>query len=156
MPKQSAGLLVYRDRPTGREFFLAHPGGPIWARKDYGSWTIPKGEFLGDEEPEAAARREFLEEIGVEPPAARGVPLAPVTLASGKIVYAWAVHGDLTVDEVRSNHFTMEWPPRSGKRQEFPEIDRAAWFPLEEARRRIHPAQAPLLDALEYLLRRES
>jgi predicted NUDIX family NTP pyrophosphohydrolase len=152
MPKQSAGLLVYRVKPTGVEVFLAHPGGPIWAKKDAGSWTIPKGEFQGGEEAWEAARREFEEEIGVAPPAGKGLPLEPVTLKSGKKVFAWALEGDLEAETVRSNTFTMEWPPRSGRNQEFPEVDRAAWFTLEEARRRIHPAQAGFLESLELLI----
>jgi predicted NUDIX family NTP pyrophosphohydrolase len=156
MPKKSAGLLVYRVQPGGVEVFLAHPGGPIWAKKDAGSWTIPKGEFEEGEDAWDAARREFREEIGVEPPQAEGVPLVPVTLKSGKKVYAWAVEGDLDSEPRSSNTFTMEWPPQSGRRQEFPEVDRADWFGLEEARRRIHPAQAPLLDELKQLIRRRS
>src|SRR5262249_10720867 len=139
MPRKSAGLLVYRVTPGhGMEVFLAHPGGPIWAGKDSGSWTIPKGEFEENEDPWDAARREFREEIGSEPPDADARALTPVTLKSGKKVHAWAVTGDLDPGTLRSNTFVMEWPPHSGKRREYPEVDRAAWFSLEEARRRIH------------------
>jgi predicted NUDIX family NTP pyrophosphohydrolase len=115
-------------------------------------WTIPKGEFEESENAWDAARREFREEIGAAPPEANAVPLGSVTLKSGKIVHAWAVAGDLDPQAIRSNSFTMEWPPRSGVRREFPEVDRAAWFALAEARRRIHPAQVPFLEALEELL----
>jgi predicted NUDIX family NTP pyrophosphohydrolase len=151
MPKTSAGLLLYRRiDPNGVvEVLLAHPGGPIWANRDAGSWTIPKGEFEAGEAAWDAARREFREEIGSEAPETDAVPLGSVTLRSGKTVQAWAVEGDLDPGTLRSNTFTMEWPPHSGKRREFPEVDRVAWFTLVEARERIHPAQAPLLDALE-------
>ena len=144
---KSAGILLFRRSHGELEVLLAHPGGPFWQRRDDGSWTIPKGEIGAGEDPLDAARREFLEETGV---AAEGeaMPLAPCRQRSGKIVYAWAVEGDLDANALRSNTFTMEWPPRSGKQAEFPEIDRAAWFPLEEARRKILPGQAPLLSEL--------
>lgn len=155
MGKKSAGILVYRvSAEAGIEVFLAHPGGPVWAKKDEGSWTIPKGEFDEGEDAWDAARREFREEIGADPPEGVGVSLAPVTLRSGKRVHAWALRGDLDPATVRSNTFTMEWPPRSGRSREFPEVDRAGWFSLAEARRRIHPAQAPLLDELEVVVQR--
>lgn len=146
-PTTSAGLLLYRRATTGLEVLLVHPGGPYWARKDLGAWTIPKGEIETGEDALAAARREFAEETGADV-GGTFVPLSPVTMKSGKIVYAWAVEGDLDVGAVTSATFTLEWPPRSGRQQQFPEVDRAAWFDIAEARRRILPAQAPLLDDL--------
>jgi predicted NUDIX family NTP pyrophosphohydrolase len=139
---------MYRRRAGTLEVFLVHPGGPFWARKDAGAWSIPKGEIDPTEEPLAAARREFAEETGL---AAAGAfrPLAPVTQAGGKIVQAWAVEGDLDPSILQSNTFSIEWPPRSGRQRTFPEVDRAAWFPLEIARQKINPAQAALLDELE-------
>ena len=152
MPKQSAGLLMTRRRNGVDEFLLVHPGGPLWVKKDLGAWSIPKGEHAPDEDTLAAARREFEEETGAS---AEGpfVELTPVRLPSGKRVTAWIFSGDLDPDTIRSNRFTMEWPPRSGKRQEFPEVDRAAWFDLEEARRRINPSQAPILEEAARKLR---
>ena len=145
--KASAGLLVYRKGGCGVEVFLVHPGGPYWARRDLGAWTIPKGEIERDEEPLAAARREFSEETGsrIE---GTFVPLRPVAMKSGKIVHAWAVAGDIDPRTITSTAFVIEWPPRSGCQQRFPEVDRADWFTVDEARRRILPAQAPLLDDL--------
>jgi predicted NUDIX family NTP pyrophosphohydrolase len=152
--KSSAGILYYRRRAGRVEVLLAHPGGPFWAKKDAGAWTVPKGEFGEDEEPLAAARREFAEETGIE---AEGEPIAltPVRQRGGKTVHAWAFEGDCDPAAIRSNTFTMEWPPRSGRQQAFPEIDRAAWFAIEEARGRILPAQQPLLDELARILTRE-
>lgn len=154
MPKQSAGLLLYRESRGAIEVLLVHPGGPFWARKDDGAWSIPKGEFDGDEEPLAAARREFAEETGT---AIDGefIAVAPVRLPSGKIVHAWAVRADFDPARLRSNTFSMQWPPKSGRLREFPEVDRAAWFSLEQARAKIQPGQLPLLDQLAALLRRE-
>jgi predicted NUDIX family NTP pyrophosphohydrolase len=127
---------------------LVHPGGPFWAKKDAGAWSIPKGEYVEDEEdPLACARREFEEELGTPPPDDL-VPLGEVRQRSGKRVTAWAAAGDLDPAGIASNTFTMEWPPRSGRMQEFPEVDRAAWFALDEARERINPAQAAFLDRL--------
>jgi predicted NUDIX family NTP pyrophosphohydrolase len=152
MAKQSAGLLMYRVQDEHVEVFLVHPGGPFWARKDRGAWSIPKGEFGPDEEPLAAARREFHEETGFT--AARPfIALEPVRQSSGKIVRAWAVAGDCDPTRITSNTFALEWPPHSGKLQEFPEVDRAAWFPLERARDQILKSQRPLLDELEQRLR---
>jgi len=133
-----------RHRNGTDEFLLVHPGGPLWSGKDLGAWSIPKGEVAPDEDALEAARREFEEETGVR---ANGpfVELTPVRLSSGKRVTAWIFTGNLDPETIRSNLFTMEWPPRSGRRQEFPEVDRAAWFDLDEARRRISPGQAPLL-----------
>jgi predicted NUDIX family NTP pyrophosphohydrolase len=138
---------MYRRRAGTLEVFLVHPGGPFWARKDAGAWSIPKGEIDPTEEPLAAARREFAEETGL---AAEGAfrPLAPVTQAGGKIVQAWAVEGDLDPSALQSNTFSIEWPPRSGRQKTFPEVDRAAWFSLDVAREKINPAQAALLDEL--------
>lgn len=145
--KQSAGLLLYRLRP-GIEVFLVHPGGPYWAKKDEGSWSIPKGEFEEGDDPLEAARRELREETGfsVEGDLAR---LDPVKQAGGKTVNAWMVEADLDPDELVSNTFEMEWPPRSGKIRQFPEVDRASWFSLEEARKRILKGQMPLINQLE-------
>src|SRR5262249_8007870 len=133
----SAGLLLYRRRPDV-QVFLVHPGGPFWARKDLGAWTIPKGEFTPDEAPLDAAKREFEEETGF-PIDGEFRALTPVKQPGGKIVHAWMIQSDCDAERVRSNHFTMEWPPKSGKMQSFPEVDRAAWFTLTEARARILP-----------------
>jgi predicted NUDIX family NTP pyrophosphohydrolase len=145
--KTSAGLLMYR-RLDGRplEVLLAHPGGPFWARKDLGAWTIPKGEYT-DEDPLAAAQREFVEETGFSP-APPFIPLASVKQKSGKVVSAWAFEGDCDPALLRSNDFEMEWPKGSGHMQAFPEVERAEWFTVEQARLKILPAQAPLLDRL--------
>ena len=153
MPKQSAGLLLYRRRRT-LEVFLVHPGGPFWAKKDMHAWSIPKGEFGAGEDPLQAARREFVEETGLNP---EGTPTAlpPLKQPGGKIVHAWAIEGDCDPAAIASNSFSLEWPPRSGRMQEFPEIDRAAWFPLAVAREKIHKGQAALLDELERLLQAE-
>ncbi len=146
-PRPSAGLLVYRTGGHGLEVLLVHPGGPYWKRRDLGAWTIPKGEIEPGEEPLAAARREFSEETGSTVDGAF-TRLQPVTMRSGKVVHAWAVSGDIDARRITSVTFAIEWPPRSGRQQQFPEVDRGAWFSLTEARRRILPAQAPLLDDL--------
>ena len=153
--KRSAGVLLYRLRAGTLEVLLAHPGGPFWAKKDAGAWTIPKGEIGEGEDPESAARREMAEETGIEV-AGELIALTPVRQRAGKTVLAWAAQGDCDPAGLRSNTFSMEWPPRSGKQQAFPEIDRGAWFALEEARARILPAQVALLDELERLVRRQS
>ena len=142
---QSAGVLLYRGVGEAVEVLLVHPGGPFWAGKDEGAWSIPKGEFDAAEPAADAARREFAEETGVT---LNGefVALAPVRQPSGKVVHAFAVAGDLDVASIASNTFELEWPPRSGRMQSFPEIDRAAWFTLEEARRKIVKGQRPILD----------
>ena len=145
----SAGILLHRERDGAREVLLVHPGGPYWARKDEGAWSIPKGECADGEDPRLCALREFEEELGVAPPAAAELrELGSVRLRSGKHVTAWAAPGDLDADAIRSNTFTLEWPPRSGNRQEFPEVDRAGWFGLDEARRKLNPAQTAFLDRL--------
>jgi predicted NUDIX family NTP pyrophosphohydrolase len=152
MAARSAGILLYRHGDAGPEVLLVHPGGPFWARKDLGAWSIPKGEHEDGEAPQAAARREFAEETGTALPPGELVALGEVRQRGGKIVSAWAAEGDLDPETVQSNMFEMEWPPRSGRRQEFPEIDRAGWFALEDARERLLAAQTPFLDRLRELL----
>jgi predicted NUDIX family NTP pyrophosphohydrolase len=147
MKKASAGILMYRRRAGALEVLLVHPGGPYWQGKDAGAWSIPKGEFSPDEDPEAAARREFEEELGVAP-AGELTPLGSIRQKSGKDVFAWAVQGDVDAGAVRSNTFRLEWPPKSGRLREFPEVDRADWFALDDARARMHAGQAVLLDRL--------
>ena len=151
MAKRSAGILVYRRGAGALEVLLVHPGGPFWTRRDDGAWTIPKGEIGEGEDALAAARRELLEETGF---ALDGefTPLTPVRQRSGKLVLAWALEGDCDASAVKSNTFPMEWPPRSGRMQDFPEVDRAEWFTLPRARVKILEAQAPLLDELERML----
>ena len=127
---------------------LIHPGGPFWAKRDAGAWSIPKGEIEPGEVPLDVARREFEEELGATPPEGGVTSLGSIRQAGGKVVHAWAARGDLDVAAIKSNTFSMEWPPRSGRMQDFPEVDRAAWFSLNEARRMILPSQAPLLDRL--------
>jgi predicted NUDIX family NTP pyrophosphohydrolase len=147
MPKKtSAGILLYRHRDE-LEVFLVHPGGPFWAKKDLGAWSLPKGETGEGEDLLEAAVREFTEETGF-PIAGKFRALQPLRQPGGKTVFAWAVEGDCDPAQLRSNLFSMEWPPKSGKRQEFPEVDRAAWFRIGEARRRILKGQAPFLDQL--------
>jgi predicted NUDIX family NTP pyrophosphohydrolase len=145
MPKQSAGLLMYRLRESKLEFFLVHPGGPFWAKKDLGAWSIPKGEYTEGESPLEAACREFTEETGFT---AEGdfLELGTIKQAGGKLVSAWAVEGDCDPARLRSNLCRIEWPPRSGRRMEIAEVDRGAWFGVEEARERILKSQAPFID----------
>lgn len=147
MSRRSAGILLHRQREGVLEVLLAHPGGPFWRGRDDGAWTIPKGEFGDDESAAAAARREFREETGADP-GDRLEPLGEVVQKGGKRVIAFAVAGDFDVEALRGNTFTIEWPPRSGHRQEFPEIDRVAWMTLDVARRKILAAQSPLLECL--------
>jgi predicted NUDIX family NTP pyrophosphohydrolase len=146
--RTSAGILLYRLRPAGPEVLLGHMGGPFWAKKDDGGWSIPKGEHGPDEEPIAVARREFEEELGSPVPADELVPLGELRVTSGKRLTVWAAEGDLDAAATRSNTFELEWPPRSGRRQEFPEIDRAAWFTLDAARSKLVAGQVPFLDRL--------
>lgn len=147
MPKQSAGLLLYRRNDQKLEVFLVHPGGPFWAKKDHGAWSIPKGEYSAGEEPLAAARREFQEETGF---AIEGdfVELGTIRQAGGKLVSAWAVEGDCDPAALTSNLTQIQWPPRSGKTIEIPEVDRGAWFSFNEAQNRILQSQTPFLDRL--------
>jgi len=146
--KNSAGILLHRLRGSGIEVFLVHPGGPFWATKDAGAWSMPKGEFEAGEDPLEAAKREFKEETGF---AVEGnfIELTPVKQPGGKVVYAWAVMGDCEAESIKSNTFSLEWPPRSGKRKEFPEVDRAGWFTPEVAREKILKGQLVLLEELK-------
>ncbi len=148
---RSAGILLYRrgsSASAGLEVLLAHPGGPLWARRDAGAWSIPKGELDEGEEPLTAARREFAEELGSPPPDGEAIELGEVRLKSGKRVLAWALAGDLDATRIVSNTFAMQWPPRSGQMAEFPEVDRAQWFGLATAREKLNPAQAAFVDRL--------
>jgi predicted NUDIX family NTP pyrophosphohydrolase len=151
MAARSAGILLHRRRGDALEVLLVHPGGPAWARRDLGAWSIPKGEYEADEDSLSAARREFEEELGVPPPDAPAEDLGEIRQRSGKLVHAWAIAGDLDAATISSNTFQFEWPPRSGKMIEIPEVDRADWFNLEAAREKINPAQAELLTRLEAL-----
>jgi len=152
MPKLSAGLVMYRIRDGRPEVLLVHPGGPFWAKKDLGAWSIPKGEIEPHEDALPAAKREFEEETGIKPEGEM-VPLGATRHKSGKIVAAWAFAGDCDPREIRSNSFSMEWPPRSGKQQQFPEIDRAEFFSLEAAKEKIVSGEYGLLQRLAEVLR---
>ena len=151
MAKKSAGILLYRGKKNQPEVLLVHPGGPFWAKKDLGSWSIPKGEFEEGEDPLDAARREVEEETGLK---VKGpfIELAPVKQKSGKLVMAWAAEGDFDPSTIKSNVFEMEWPPKSGKRKTFPEVDKAGWFTIPEAVEKIVEGQIPLLKELELKL----
>lgn len=151
--KQSAGILVHRTGAEGVEVLLGHLGGPLWAKKDHGGWGIPKGELEPGEEPEVAARREFTEELGLPVPEGVLVDLGAVRQSGGKEVRVWAVAGEIEPSEVVPGTFTMEWPPRSGRLQEFPEVDRVAWFPLSQAADKILRGQLPFLERLQAKLR---
>lgn len=151
MAKRSAGILLYRRAGGATEVLLIHPGGPFWRNKDDGAWSIPKGELGEDEEPEACARREFEEELGT-PLYGPVISLGSVRQKGGKLVEAFAAEGDLDADAIVSNHFTCEWPPRSGLRQSFAEVDRAAWFTLEAATEKLLEGQRPLLERLLTIL----
>ena len=148
MAKSSAGVLLYRKVLDGYEVLLVHPGGPFWANKDQGSWSIPKGEFDEDEAPLAAAKREFEEEIGAAAPDGRYLALGEAKQSSGKIVHAFALESDFNLEKFHSNMFDMEWPPKSGKQQEFPENDKAAWLSLAAARQKLVKGQAGFIEAL--------
>ena len=153
--KLSAGILLYRKRQTGLEVLLVHPGGPFWANKDDGAWSIPKGEYLEGEDPLSVATREFYEETGSTPvgPFRPCLELAPAKQPGGKIIRAWAVEGDLDAESIRSNRFSMEWPPKSGRVRDFPEIDRALWCGLTVARQKLLPGQRVFLEELERRVR---
>lgn len=150
MPKKSAGLLLFRRRDR-LEVLLVHPGGPLWAKKDDGAWSIPKGEIDADEDPLRAARREFAEELG-DDVSGKFIALHPIRQASGKLVYAWAIESEFDTATFRSDTFSMEWPPRSGRQQDFPEVDRVEWFAIGSARQKINKGQVPLLDELVRIL----
>ena len=147
MPKTSAGILLYRRKDNEFRVFLVHPGGPFFEKKDEGAWSVPKGEIDEGEDALVAARREFKEETGCGLEG-KFVPLSPVTQKGGKIVLVWAVEGDCDADAIRSNTFALEWPPKSGRVRDFPEVDRAGWFTVDEAKKKINPAQAALMDDL--------
>jgi len=153
MPKLSAGIVVYRNSKEGFiQLLLVHPGGPLWKNKDEGAWSIPKGEYEESENPLTVAKREFEEETGNVLPGNNFIALTPVKIKSGKVISAWAMEADFKKSFICSNYFEMEWPPRSGKKQTFPETDKAEWFPIEEARHKINPGQLNFIDQLENLL----
>jgi predicted NUDIX family NTP pyrophosphohydrolase len=155
MPKQAAGILLYRGTESSLEIFLIHPGGPYWAKKDDGAWSIPKGEHLDNEDALNAAKREFQEETGF-PIEGQFYPLGSIKQSSGKVVRAWACEGNLDASAIQSNMFRLEWPPRSGKFQDFPEADRGDWFSVSQARKKILKVQLPFLENLERLLHEKS
>ena len=154
MPRKSAGILLYKMENEILKIFLVHPGGPFWAKKDEGAWSIPKGEFDDGEDPLDAAKREFEEETGIKI-SGDFIELNPVKQKSGKVVYAWAVKGDIDVSKIKSNEFEIEWPPKSGKMKTFPEIDKAAWFDLSKANEKIIEAQSSLIRELETMLKND-
>jgi predicted NUDIX family NTP pyrophosphohydrolase len=149
--KKSAGILLFREQDGSLEVLLVHPGGPFWAKKDDGAWSIPKGEFEDGEDPLAAAKREFAEETGLVL-GGEEIALGDVRQSSAKTVYAWALRGDFDATALKSNTFSMEWPPKSGRQQEFPEVDRADWFTLDVARGKMIKGQIPFLDRLQAIL----
>jgi predicted NUDIX family NTP pyrophosphohydrolase len=153
--RRSAGLIMYRYRDSKLEVLLVHPGGPYWSKKDDRSWSIPKGEYLDDEDPLIAAKREFKEETGYD---AKGkfLLLTPRKQPSGKLISAWGFEGDCDASSIRSNTFTMEWPPRSGKQSEFPEVDRAEWFPINLAKKKIIKGHIGFIDELCEILKYDS
>jgi predicted NUDIX family NTP pyrophosphohydrolase len=148
MPKRSAGILMYRAAGSGRELLLVHPGGPFWAKKDEGAWSIPKGEYAPDEDPLTAAKREFAEELGSVSPEGDYLDLGEVVQPSRKRLVVFAIEGDFDPATLTSNLFEMEWPPKSGQMQSFPEVDRAGWFARDDARKKILPGQVPFIDRL--------
>lgn len=154
MPKTSAGLILFRTRNEKLEVLLVHPGGPFWSKKDDGAWFIPKGELAEGEEPLDGAKREFEEETGLKPEG-DFLPLGTVKQKSGKTIHAWAFAGDCDPDAVKSNTFTIEWPPKSGKMREFPEVDRAGFFTVAQAKAKMHPVEFPLLIRLQEFLKVE-
>jgi predicted NUDIX family NTP pyrophosphohydrolase len=153
MPTKSAGILLHRGTGDELEVLLVHPGGPAWARRDLGAWSIPKGEYNPLEDPLAAARREFTEELGTPAPDVAATDLGEIRQRSGKRVRCWAIEGDLDTNQITSNTCQLEWPPRSGQLIEIPEVDRADWFSVEQAKEKINSAQVELLDRLQQLLR---
>lgn len=155
MEKKSAGLVMYRYRDSNLEVFLVHPGGPYWAKKDDGAWSIPKGEYSDNEEPFVAAKREFKEETGYD---AEGdfISLTPIKQPSRKLISAWAFEGDCDASTIKSNAFTMEWPPRSGKQAEFPEVDRAEWFSTNQAKKKLLKGHIGLIEELCEILQYDS
>lgn len=148
MAKRSAGILLYRGKGADLRLLLVHPGGPFWAKKDQGAWSIPKGEYEEGEDPLAVARREFEEELGASAPAGDVIALGEIAQPSRKVITAFALEGDFDPANLKSNEFEMEWPPKSGRRQSFPEVDRAAWFMPDEAGEKILPGQHPFVDRL--------
>ena len=142
-------MLLYRFNNKMPQVLLLHPGGPFWIKKDLGAWSIPKGEFGLDEDPLDAAKRELEEETGIKATGGTFIELTPVKQKSGKLVHAWALHKDIDPASIRSNNFEMEWPPKSGNKKAFPEIDQAAWFNMDEAKKKVISAQAPLIDELK-------
>jgi predicted NUDIX family NTP pyrophosphohydrolase len=149
---KSAGILLYRRKNKQLEFFLVHPGGPFWAKKDAGAWSIPKGEYEEGEDPLQAARREFAEETG-QAVSGDFIPLTPLTQKNHKQVHAWAVEGDIDEKNIHSNTFEMEWPPKSGKKQSFPEVDKGGWFGAETAKEKINERQARLIDEVVEIIK---
>lgn len=145
--KQSAGILVYRRKGELVEVLLVHPGGPFWAKKDLGAWSLPKGEYLDTEEPLTAAKREFKEELGLDVPAGEYIGLGEVKIPS-KIIHAWAVEGEIDISKIISNEFEMQWPPKSGQKAKFPEVDRAEWFDISQAAAKMHTGQDAFLERL--------
>jgi predicted NUDIX family NTP pyrophosphohydrolase len=152
MAKRSAGILLYRGKGRDLELLLVHPGGPFWAKKDLGAWSIPKGEYEAGDDPLAVARGEFEEELGSPAPAGEAIELGELAQPSRKVVTAYAIEGDFDVGTLSSNRFEMEWPPKTGRLQYFPEVDRAEWFSVEEARDKILPGQRPFIDRLIELI----
>lgn len=148
MSKQSAGLLLYKRDGKDLRVLLVHPGGPFWAKKDVGSWSIPKGEFVEGEDPQEAAKREFHEELGLTPPDGQTIDLGSAKQSSGKMIYIWAQDSDLDISKMHSNTFEIQWPPKSGQMQQFPEADKAAWLTLEQASVKIVKGQMPFLERL--------
>ena len=148
MPKRSAGILLFRGRGAELRLLLVHPGGPFWAKKDLGAWSIPKGEHEEGDVPLAVAHREFQEELGRPAPAGDAIELGELVQPSRKVITAYAIEGDFDPSRLKSNLFEMEWPPKSGRLQSFPEVDRAAWFSVEEARDKLLPGQRPFIDRL--------
>lgn len=147
--KMSAGLLLFRYIAGELEILLVHPGGPYWTKKDEGAWSVPKGEFTEGDDPFEAAKREFQEETGQKPPTRDAMALRPLRQPSGKLIFAWAVKGDFNTATLKSNTFSMEWPPGSGRQEEFPEVDKAEWFSLEEAKRKISKGQVKLIEQIQ-------